>query len=51
MSLDPTRKAQLKEKNALAPPPPGEKQKVKVDELKPTNEQGVVGLFRKIFAK
>lgn len=51
MSLDPNRKAQLKEKNALAPPPPGEKEKVKVDELKPINDQGIVGLFRKIFAK
>ena len=51
MSLDPQRKSQLKEKQQLAPPPPGEKDKVRVDELKPMNDQGIVGLFRKIFAK
>ncbi|MFZ5443964.1 MAG: hypothetical protein ACOZQL_28430 [Myxococcota bacterium] len=51
MSLDPQRKAQLKTKQQLAPPPPGETEQVKVDELKPTNDQGIVGLFRKIFAK
>ena len=26
-------------------------EKATVDELKPTNDQGIVGLFRKIFAK
>ena len=51
MSLDPTRKDQLKKKQELKPPPPGEREQVKVDELKPMNEQGIVGLFRKIFAK
>lgn len=51
MSLDPTRKAQLKKKQELQPPAPGEREQVKVDELKPMNEQGIIGLFRKIFAK
>lgn len=51
MSLDPQRKAQLKEKQRLAPTAPGEKAQVSVDELKPVNDNGIVGLFRKIFAK
>jgi hypothetical protein len=51
MSLDPERKAQLKTKQQLAPAAPGEREQVKVDELKPMNDQGIVGLFRKIFAK
>lgn len=51
MSLDPTRKQQLKKKQELQPTGPGEREQVKVDELKPMNEQGIVGLFRKIFAK
>lgn len=51
MSLDPKRKQQLKEKEQLAPAGPGENKQVKVDELKATNDQGIVGLFRKIFAK
>jgi hypothetical protein len=51
MSLDPGRKEQLKTKQQLAPTAPGEKESVKVDELKATNDQGIVGLFRKIFAK
>ncbi len=52
MSLDPTRKAQLKTKDQLTPSAPGEKeQQMKVNELKSTNDQGIVGLFRKIFAK
>jgi hypothetical protein len=51
MSLDPTRKDQLKTRQQLAPAAPGEKEHVKVDELKSTNDQGIVGLFRKIFAK
>ncbi len=51
MSLDPSRRQQLKKKQELAPAAPGEREQVKVDELKPTNEQGIVGLFRKIFAK
>lgn len=48
MSLDPSRKKQLKEKAALDP---DRTTKATVDELKPTNDQGIVGLFRKIFAK
>ena len=51
MSLDPARKRQLKEKQQLAPAGPGEKEEMKVNQLKPTNDQGIVGLFRKIFAK
>lgn len=51
MSLDPSRKDQLKGKQQLTPAAPGEREQVKVDELKPMNEQGIVGLFRKIFAK
>ncbi|MFO0596613.1 MAG: hypothetical protein U0228_14955 [Myxococcaceae bacterium] len=51
MSLDPSRKSQLKGKQQLAPAAPGEREQVKVDELKSTNDQGIVGLFRKIFAK
>ena len=51
MSLDPNRKQQLKDKQQLAPSGPGEKEQVKVDELKATNDQGIVGLFRKIFSK
>lgn len=51
MSLDPQRKGVLKKKEALEPPPPGERNAVKVNELKPTNDQGVVGFLRKIFAK
>ena len=51
MSLDPNRKKQLKDKQQIAPNAPGEKDSVKVDELKSTNDQGIVGLFRKIFSK
>ena len=51
MSLDPSRKKGLKQKEALAPGAPGQRDEVKVDELKATNESGIVGLFRKIFAK
>ncbi|MDP2269732.1 MAG: hypothetical protein Q8N23_00775 [Archangium sp.] len=51
MSLDPNRKQQLKDKQQLAPKGPGERETVKVDELKATNDQGIVALFRKIFAK
>jgi len=51
MSLDPQRKSALKTKEKLDPKAPGEKASVKVDELKPMNDQGVVGFLRKIFAK
>lgn len=51
MSLDPSRKDQLKKKQELAPSAPGEREQVKVDDLKPMNDQGIVGLFRKIFSK
>jgi hypothetical protein len=51
MSLDPARKDALKEKQRLAPAAPGEREQVKVDELKPTNDNGIVSLLRRIFAK
>jgi hypothetical protein len=51
VSLDPKRKRQAQDQAKLAPEAPGHKARVKVDELKPTNEQGVFGLLRKIFAK
>lgn len=51
MSLDPERKRVLKKKETLAPSAPGLRAQVKVDQLKPTNDQGVVGFLRKIFAK
>ncbi|MBE2250191.1 MAG: hypothetical protein IAE78_11630 [Myxococcus sp.] len=51
MSLDPSRKKGLKQAESLAPGAPGQRKEVKVDELKSTNESGIVGLFRKIFAK
>jgi hypothetical protein len=51
MSLDPRRRQVLKTKEKLEPKAPGERAQVKVDQLKPMNDQGVVGFFRKIFAK
>lgn len=51
MSLDPGRKQALKKKENLEPAAPGQKEQVKVNELKPMNDQGVVGFLRKIFAK
>jgi hypothetical protein len=51
MSLDPERKQALKKKETLEPAAPGRKEQVKVDQLKPMNDQGVVGFLRKIFAK
>ena len=51
MSLDPSRKKSAKQAEALAPGAPGQRKEVKVDELKSTNESGIVGLFRKIFAR
>jgi hypothetical protein len=51
MSLDPARKKTARQAEALAPGAPGQRKEVKVDELKSTNESGIVGLFRKIFAR
>ncbi len=48
MSLDPRRKKQLKTQEKLIT---NEKEKPQPDELKRVNDQGVVTLFRKIFAK
>lgn len=51
MSLDPERRKSNKAQQKLQPSAPGEKQEMKVDELKATNQQGFFGLLRKIFAK
>lgn len=52
MSLDPSRKNVSKTKAKLAPNAPGEREQVRVDELKSVNDQqGVLGFLRKIFAK
>lgn len=51
MSLDPSRRQVQKKKQGIAPNAPGQRDQVKVDELKATNEGGVLSLFRKIFAK
>jgi hypothetical protein len=52
MSLDPSRKSASKTRAKLAPNAPGEREQVRVDELKSTNDQqGVLGFLRKIFAK
>lgn len=51
MSLDPSRRKAAQQAEALAPGAPGQRKEVRVDELKPTNESGIVGLFRRIFAK
>ena len=51
MSLDPERRRSLKQREVLKPNEPGSREEVKVDELKTTNSHGVVGFFRKIFAK
>ena len=51
MSLDPERRKSSKQQQKLTPSAPGEKQEMKVDELKSTNQQGFFGLLRKIFAK
>ena len=51
MSLDPQRRAGGATAQKLAPAAPGEKQEVKVDELKRVNDQGVVSFLRRIFAK
>jgi hypothetical protein len=52
MSLDPQRRNTSKSKSQLAPAAPGQRDQVKVDELKSTNDQqGVIGFLRKIFAK
>lgn len=51
LSLNPERKQNIKSKQLLAPAGPGERPQIKVDELKSVNDQGIIGLFRKIFAK
>jgi cell division protein FtsN len=51
MSLEPGRKEAAKAQDRLAPGRPGAREQVKVDQLKSTNDQGIVGLFRKIFAR
>lgn len=51
MSLDPSRKKIQQSQAKLAPIAPGAKTEVKVNELKSTNDSGMVGFFRKIFAR
>jgi len=51
MSLDPERRKSKGNEKKLAPTAPGEREEVRVNELKSTNENGIVGFFRKIFAK
>jgi hypothetical protein len=52
MSLDPARRETAKFKSRLAPPAPGQRDQVRVDELRSTNDQqGVLGFLRKIFAR
>ncbi len=48
MSLDPSR-SKLKKKSAMVLP--DNKERPSVNELKPVNDLGLVGLFRKIFPK
>jgi hypothetical protein len=51
MSLDPERRKTSKSSAKLQPLAPGQKAEVKVDELKATNDNGILGMFRKIFPK
>ncbi len=51
MSLDPERRKALKSRQVLKPGAPGEREEVQINELRATNTQGIVGFFRKIFAK
>ena len=51
VSLNPERRAALKSKQSLNPGAPGDREEIQVSELKSTNDQGVVGFLRKIFAK
>lgn len=51
MSLDPERRRALNSRHQLLPPSPGQRPEVKVDDLRPVTEKGIVGLIRKIFAK
>jgi hypothetical protein len=51
MSLEPSRKEAIKNKETLTPNAPGSHQSVKVDELKSTNNNGVLAMLRRIFVK
>jgi hypothetical protein len=51
MSLEPSRKKALKDRSSLSPDGPGRPEPMRIDELKATNEQGFLGLLRRIFAK
>lgn len=51
MSLDPERRTALKGRQQLKPGAPGEREEVQVTQLRSTNDQGIVGFLRKIFAK
>ncbi len=51
VSLSPERRAALKNRQTLNPGAPGNKEEMQVNELRATNNQGVVGFLRRIFAK
>lgn len=52
MSLEPERRHTARSRARLAPSAPGQREQIKIDELKSTNDQhGVIGFLRKIFAK
>lgn len=51
VSLSPLRRKRLNIRQLLKPLHPGERADVKVDELKSTNDHGIVGRLRKIFVK
>jgi hypothetical protein len=51
MSLEPSRKDVLRGKETLSPNAPGERAAVKVDELKATNDHGVLAMLRRFFVK
>ena len=51
MSLDPKRAEAARSQQKLQPNAPGERSEMKVDQLKATNDKGLFGVLRKIFAK
>jgi hypothetical protein len=50
-SLEPERETSNQHRKQLKPSAPGASDKVIVDELKTTNEQGPLGFFRRIFSR
>ncbi len=51
MSLDPQRREAQRSEDKLRPRGPGENAQVKVDPLKATNDKGLFGVLRRIFAR